>query len=156
MLFALFLASCSMGSPIVPTVPWPYVPLCLSDFLTCIMLLLFLLFFLFLLLLLPPGVCGFPFYLGYSPIELWDSLSSYAHPRIACLASQASDWLGAFWASLSGLQPSMALVKLLMIGLSCDHLVGALNYLASTSCLINCALTHSSNGFRLASGRHKA
>ena len=43
-----------------------------------------------------------PFYLGYSPIELWDSLSGYVHPGIACLAFWASDWLGAFWASLSG------------------------------------------------------
>ena len=57
-----------------------------------------------------------PFYLRYSPIELWDSLSAYAHPGIACLASRASDWLGAFWASLSGLQSSMTLVKLLVIG----------------------------------------
>ena len=57
-----------------------------------------------------------PFYLGYSPIEPWDSLSAYVHPGIACLASQASDWLGAFWASLSGFQSSMTHVKLLVIG----------------------------------------
>ena len=56
------------------------------------------------------------FYLGYSPIEPWDSLSAYAHPGIACLVSQASDWLGAFWASLSGLQSCMTLVRLFMIG----------------------------------------
>ena len=43
-----------------------------------------------------------PFYLGYSPIELWDSLSGYVHPGIACLVFWASDCLGAFWASLSG------------------------------------------------------
>ena len=42
-----------------------------------------------------------PFYLWYSPIESWDSLPGYVHPGIACLAFQASDWLGAFWASLS-------------------------------------------------------
>ena len=42
-----------------------------------------------------------PLYLGYSPIESWDSLSGYVHPGIACLASWASHWLGAFWASLS-------------------------------------------------------
>ena len=46
-----------------------------------------------------------PFYLGYSPIESWDSLSGYVHPRIACLAFQASDWLGVFWASLSDYLP---------------------------------------------------
>ena len=39
---------------------------------------------------------------GHSPIEVWDSLSGYVDPGIACLAFQASDWLGAFWASLSG------------------------------------------------------
>ena len=55
-------------------------------------------------------------YALYSPIELWDSLSAHAHPGIACLASWASDWLDAFWASLSGLQSSMTLVKLLVIG----------------------------------------
>ena len=45
-----------------------------------------------------------PFYLRYSLIEPWDSLSGYVHPGIAFLASQASDWAGAFWGSLSGLQ----------------------------------------------------
>ena len=39
------------------------------------------------------------------PIEPWDSLSGYVHPRIACLAFQASDWAGAFWTSLSGYPP---------------------------------------------------
>ena len=55
-------------------------------------------------------------YLGYSSIELWDSLSVYVHPGIACLAFWASVWLGAFWASLSGFHSSMTLVKLIMIG----------------------------------------
>ena len=62
------------------------------------------------------GLCSFSFYLGYTPIELSDRLSAYAHPGIACLASQASDWLGVFWASLSGFQSSVTLVKLLVIG----------------------------------------
>ena len=97
--YALFLASCSMGSPIFLIVPRPYVPLCL-----CVSLHACL------------GLCSLFFYLGYSPIELWDSLSAYAHPGIACLASWASDWLGALWASLSGFQSSMTLVKLLLIG----------------------------------------
>ena len=57
-----------------------------------------------IVVILAPWGLWLPFYLGYSPIELWDSLSAYAHPGIACLASQASDWLGAFLASLSGLQ----------------------------------------------------
>ena len=57
-----------------------------------------------------------PFYLGYSPIELWDRLSGYVHTGIACLAFQASDWLGAFLASLSGYYPGMTLVKLIVIG----------------------------------------
>ena len=47
------------------------------------------------------GVLWPPCYLGYSPIESWDSLSGYMHPGIACLAFWASDWPGAFWASLS-------------------------------------------------------
>ena len=50
----------------------------------------------------PCGVCGLPLYLGFPPIELWDSLSSLVNPGIACLASQNSDWLDALWASLSG------------------------------------------------------
>ena len=86
--YALFLASCSMGSPIF--------------------LLLFLdLAFPFVVAVVllswtyPWGSVA-PFYIGYSPTELWDSLSGYAHPGIACLAFWASDWLGAFWASLSG------------------------------------------------------
>ena len=44
-----------------------------------------------------------PFYLGCFLIEPWDSLSGHVHPGIACLASQASDWEGAFWGRLSGL-----------------------------------------------------
>ena len=47
------------------------------------------------------GVLWPPFYLGDSPNESWDSLSGYMHPGIACLAFQASDWPGAFWASFS-------------------------------------------------------
>ena len=86
--FALFLASCSMGSPMslilfldlmFPSV----IAVDLSSY--CLL-----------------GFCSLPFYLGYSPIELWDNLSGYAHPGIACLAFQASDWPGAFWASLCG------------------------------------------------------
>ena len=38
-----------------------------------------------------------------SLIEPWDSLSGYVHLGIACLASLASDWAGAFWGSLSDL-----------------------------------------------------
>ena len=64
-----------------------------------------------------PGVCGIPFYLGCSPIELWDSLSTYVHPGIACLASWSFDWLGALWASLSGVQLSVTFVRLNVIGL---------------------------------------
>ena len=92
--YAWFLASCSMGSH------------------------MFLLLFLdlafpyyFQSLRIPPGLlCGdssllwgsvAPFYLGYSPIESWDILSGYVHPGIACLAFWASDWPGAFCASLS-------------------------------------------------------
>ena len=85
----------------------------------------------------PMGFCGFPFYLGYSPIELWDSLSAYVHHGIACLASQASDWPGAFWASLSGFQSSVTLVKLLMIG-HCLWPLGWRTKLLSVYKLANC------------------
>ena len=44
---------------------------------------------------------GLPLYLGFPPIELWDSLSSLVNSGIVCLASQSSDWLDALWASLS-------------------------------------------------------
>ena len=68
------------------------------------------------LLEMTPWGLWLPFYLGYSPIELWDSLSAYAHPGIACLASQAFIVVGAFLGSLSGLQSGVTLVKLLVIG----------------------------------------
>ena len=97
--YALFLASCSMGSPIFLIVSRPYVPLCLCMSLHACL-----------------GLCSLSFYLGYSPIELWDSLSAYVHPWIACLASHASHWQGALWASLSGFQSSVTLLKLLVIG----------------------------------------
>ena len=41
---------------------------------------------------------------------------AYLNPGIACLASQSSDWLGALWASLSGVQSSMTFVRLNVIG----------------------------------------
>ena len=92
MLYALFLASCSMGSPM-------FLILFLDLMFPSVVAVIILSQAYSLPLL---GFCSLPFYLGYSPIELWDSLSGYAHPGIACLAFQASDWLGAFWASLSG------------------------------------------------------
>ena len=64
-----------------------------------------------------PGVLQLPFYLGYSPIEFWDSLSGCVHPGIACLAFWVSDQPGAFWASLFnyppllGVYPSMTFVN---------------------------------------------
>ena len=98
--YALFLASCSMGSPMF--------------------LLLFLDLTLPSLRLLSCSASlleGFSLYLfRVFPIELWDSLSVYVHPGIACLVFQASDWLGVFWDSLSGFCSSMTLVKLIMIG----------------------------------------
>ena len=48
------------------------------------------------------GFCS-PFYSGCFLVQPWDSLSDYVYPGIACLAFQASDWVGAFWGSLSGL-----------------------------------------------------
>ena len=62
-----------------------------------------------------------------------------------------------FMNSSSGLQSSVTLCKT-----QCDWSLlvtarfGMFNCLASTCCLINCALAHSSNGFRIASGRHEA
>ena len=91
--YAWFLASCSMGSHM---------------FLLLILDLVFPSYFQSLRILpglllaeIAFGVLWPPFYLGYSPIESWDSLSGYVHPGIACLAFWASVWLGAFWASLS-------------------------------------------------------
>ena len=72
----------------------------------------------------PVGFCS-PFYPGCFLIEPLDNLSDYVHPGIACLVFQDSDWVGAFWGSLSGflishlllgVHPSMTLVKLMMTG----------------------------------------
>ena len=41
---------------------------------------------------------------------------AYMNAGIACLASQSSDWLGALWASLSGVQSSVTFVRLNVIG----------------------------------------
>ena len=108
MLYALFLASCSMCSPILAYPLTLCSPLSGSQ-LTGLSTYL--------------GFCNFPFYLGYSPIELWDSLSAYVHLGIACMAFPASDWLGVFGASLSGFHSSMTLVKLIVIG-HCLWLLG--------------------------------
>ena len=85
-----------MGSPIFLIVPWPNIPFCSASG--------------FSGLVTGSSACRnssssssypwglwLPFYLGCSPIELWDSLSSYVHAGIACLASQSSDWLGVLW-----------------------------------------------------------
>ena len=87
--YALFLASCSMGSLMFLllfldlTFPSVVAVVLLSQAYSRISCLLL-------------GFCSLPFYLVYSPIELWGSLSGYAHPGIACLDFGASDWLGAF------------------------------------------------------------
>ena len=83
------------------------------------------------------GSVAFPFIWGVPPIELWDRLSTYVYPGIACLSSQSSDWLAALWASLSGVQSSMTFVRLNVIG---HCLVGMFNCPASTHWLIDCAL----------------
>ena len=44
-----------------------------------------------------------PFYLGYFVLHPGIACLGYVHYRIACLASQASYWAGAFWDGLSGL-----------------------------------------------------
>ena len=93
-----------MGSPIFLIVPWPSIPLCSAS--AC------------------GDSCTSPLFLGsvapllsrVFPIELWDSLSTYVHPGIACLASWGSDWLGTLWASLSGIQSSVTFVRLNVIG----------------------------------------
>ena len=91
--YARFLASCGMGSS------YAFVPALDLTFHSALAL---------CFLSLPvPGFCSAPFYLGYSPIEFWDSLSGYMHPGIACLAFQTFDWPGAFWASLSDYLPSL-------------------------------------------------
>ena len=130
--YACLLASCSMGIPYtLAPVLWPYVPLC---FLLCASLLL-------LLTSLPCSLCVL-LYLECFPIEPWDSLSGYVHTGIACLAFQASDWVGAFWISLSdyppllGAYPIVTFVKLIVIGHCCDCLGGWLNCLAFTHWLI--------------------
>ena len=128
-----------MGSPIFLIVPWPSIPLHSASGFTGF-------------LLIPLGL-WFPFYLGCSPIEPWDSLSTYVHPGIACLASQSSGWPGTLWASLSGIQSSVTFLRLNVIG-HCWG--GTFNCPASTCWLIDCALAHSSNGFKIASGRNMA
>ena len=154
--YAWFLASCSMGSHMLLFLLLTYISLCCCCSLGS----------------LPLRFCSL-FYLGCSPIDFWNSLSGYVHPGIACLAFWVSDWPGAFWASLSdypplsGVYPNMTFfVKLVMIGHCCDCLGGWLNCLVSTCWLIiiskgwpctnDCVLAHSSNGFRIASGWHKA
>ena len=110
--YSLFLASCSMGSP------------------------LFLILFLDLMF---PSVVAVLLSLHWgsfwdsvvpllsSSIELSDSLYGYVHLWIG----QVHSWLACLI-----IHPSMTLVKLTMIGHCCDHLVGELNCLASTHLLI--------------------
>ena len=80
-----------MGSPLFLIVPRPYVPLCLCFI--CFLHLNIHSFFSFI----PLWGSEASLLSRVFPIELWDSLSAYVHPGIACLASWASDWLGAFW-----------------------------------------------------------
>ena len=56
------------------------------------------------------------------PIELWDSMSAYVHPGIACLASQASDWLERQSAALF-LPPEIHSKQMLYVASSKLHLL---------------------------------
>ena len=104
-----------MGSPMFLIVPQPSIPLCsASGFSGLVATVVAALITAHWDSSYPWGL-WLPFYLGCSPIELWDSLSTYVHLGIACLASWTSDWLGALWASLSGIQSSMTFVRLNVI-----------------------------------------
>ena len=92
-----------MGSPIFLIVPWPSIPLCSASLDSPS-------------LIVTPGSVASLLSRVFPPIELWDSLSTYVNPGIACLASQSSDWLGALWVSLSGIQSSVTFVRLNVIG----------------------------------------
>ena len=65
------------------------------------------------------------------------------HLEIAGLDSWSSDWLGALWDSLSGIQSSVTFVRLNVIG-CCYH--GTFNCPTSTCKLIHCALAHLEEG----------
>ena len=87
--YACQLASCNMG--ISCYILLSLVSLC--PYIPCVLL----------LYNIPQLLLCSPFYLGCFLIEPRDSLSGCVHPGIAGLASQASDWAGVFWGSLSGL-----------------------------------------------------
>ena len=123
--YALFLACCSMCSPMF------------------LVLFLDLTFpYYFQSLSIPPGFQHFslqrffPFYFGYSPIELWDSLS--VMHTLGKLVWLSRPLIGQVHSGLACLviHPGMTLVKLIMTGHCCDCLVGELNCLVSTHWLI--------------------
>ena len=70
-------------------------------------------------------VLGFavPFYAVHICTALWDIWSGLVHSGIACLVSQASDWL-----PFLGVHPSISIVKLITIGYCCNCLDGQFNY----------------------------
>ena len=90
--YAWIVASCSVGYLLSGLFLRPGVPLCSASCQDSQG---------FLQTLIHPEACGLPLYLGFPPVELWDSLSSLVNSGIACLTSQSSDWLDALWASLS-------------------------------------------------------
>ena len=123
--YAWFIASCSMGSLLSGL----FLDLAFPSALL-----------LWIHWILPEASVAFPFILDVSPLNSGIACLAYLNPGIACLASWSSDWLGALWASLSGVQSSVTLVRLNVIG----HCWGGMfNCLASTCWLIDCALPHS-------------
>ena len=104
--YAWFIASCSMGS----LLSWLFLDLAFPSA---------------LLLWINWIASGGLFFLGsvasilsrvFTLLNSGIACLAYLNPGIACLASQSSDWLGALWTSLSGVQSSMTFVSLNVIG----------------------------------------
>ena len=97
---------------------------------------------------------------------LWGSLSSFPSLLLGRCTLGWPVW-PVIGYPLLGVHPSISIVKLIVIGYHCNCLDGQLNYQASAHWLSQCdyhvsiyatsdwALAHSSNSFRMASGKQK-
>ena len=98
------------------------------------------------------GSCS-PFYPVHICSACWNSLSVLVHAGIACLASLACDWPFSDWCLFKGVHCKLWCEWLLFYTCLTAQMVNQIVECLHTLLISNYSIAHSSNSFRITSGR---